>query len=152
MKILLLTCLVRCIKEKYHELTYLEYTGIRFQTSIRSLIEGILRDLLPRLQTLLLHRSGADWSVVVSAMTALFMTADAWVPIDYCQHLKGRLCDIENGWNVLLGLYAAAYRGKRLVRANSVNKSGISQSEENALRLVEELNTWVEEEGIYVLT
>lgn len=122
--------------------------GIGIQACVESLIEKILPDLLPRLQNLLLQRYDTNWAVVVSAMTALSMNAEEWVYCNSAQYLDGRLSNFENAWNVLLGLYAAAYGGYYLLRANSANRSRIAQSDKTALMLLNELKIWVEHDGI----
>lgn len=122
--------------------------NLSIQTCLISLVEQTLHKLLPRLQTLLLQRHHTDWVSVVSAMSALAMTADQWFFIDSYPHLAGQFCAFENGWNVLLSLYTAAYGGYHPLRVSPINKFTTAQSDETAMRLSDELRIWVERNGM----
>lgn len=125
--------------------------GIGVQTCLISLIERILHELLPRLQILLLQRCHTNWLVVLGAMSALSMTADQWGLISLDPQLAGRLNNFENGWNVLTGLYKAAYGSYHVVRVSSANNPRAAQTDKTALWLLDELKLWVEDVGMYIL-
>lgn len=86
-------------------------------------------------------------------MSALAMTAYQWYIIHFPSQLAGQFCTFENGWNVhgwnvLLGLYTAAYGGYDPLRVSPTNKSRTAQSDETTKRVLGELRIWVEQSGM----
>lgn len=84
-------------------------------------------------------------------MSALSMTADQWGLISLDPQLAGRLNNFENGWNVLTGLYKAAYGSYHVVRVSSAKNPRAAQTDKTALWLLDELKLWVEDVGMYIL-
>ena len=124
--------------------------GISIHTCVRSLIEQILADVLPQLQTLLQQRYHSSWVVVVSVMSALLISATKWhLSIPFLS-LQGRMSNFKGGWNILLGLYLAAYRSYDSLRANTASTSASAQLNEFTLKFPDVLEMWDEDKGVYI--
>lgn len=114
---------------------------------IKPLIERLLQGLLPRLQALLLRRHRTDWPIVVGALVTLSMSADDRI-FHGSPGFKTRLEGPEDGWNVLLGLYVAAYGGYHISNRRPGHGSSDSQGDRNGLKLSHRLNAWMRQEGV----
>lgn len=115
------------------------------------LIARLIRDLLQKLQQLLLGRRKVDWVIVVCVLTALSTITDCLPIYAGLNSSIPRLTYYKSCWDALLGLYTAGYGGYRRIYQGegSLGKVKDVQPEDTELELLLLLRLWLYQGGTY---